>query len=483
MYNYRLLFLCLCFLFSIQVYAGSNDNKVKQSKKKGWAASEYSGRRSDKDVRTVVLSKSFSWLSGSPADNEILSIGKSAQFFGFVSLRYESGRAAKRGSIGRAFYQITTPEQREIMLQAVREQAAPQAQWWSVRSDIMEHFESLLYTGQALDEAALETLAAQYGWLNAEVGLKESQAIAKLERTLTDAQWETLRAIRKTPDLANQMAASDKSIQDLESLSEDEKAHYEDLFAKAFSWITGTFKHRKVIPRGQPAQFFGFVAIRHKSGHGASRGEIAKRFEKILNHKQHGYIEQVVVGLKPWVKKYLATRTELLHEMELLRSEENQFDIKRYKELAVKLGMLEIICASIEATHYEKIERSMSESQKQKMMALRADYILDATQMASVSLEERGKTIMNLCSSCHNKGAGIAPNIDKLLDKHIASENYKYSDAMQKYAADKGIWTTENLDAFLASPQQTVPGTIMTFKGLTNPEDRRALIHYLQDTQ
>ena len=37
---------------------------------------------------------------------EKLSVGKTVQFFGFVSLRYSSGRTAQRGSRGGAFYNL-----------------------------------------------------------------------------------------------------------------------------------------------------------------------------------------------------------------------------------------------------------------------------------------------------------------------------------------------------------------------------------------
>ena len=40
----------------------------------------------------AMFSKEFAWLSGSPADNEKLSVGKAAQIFGFVAVRNTSGR-------------------------------------------------------------------------------------------------------------------------------------------------------------------------------------------------------------------------------------------------------------------------------------------------------------------------------------------------------------------------------------------------------
>ncbi len=153
-----------------------------------WNKSEYSGRHSPKDISMALYSKGFAWLSGSPADNEKLSIGKNAQFFGFVALRYQSGRVAKRGELGRAFHELATPEQREIMLEAAIAEQEPLAAWWETRSQILRKLEHHLYTGEAFDSLEMEALAREFGWLNAEVALQEARAYAAVEDLLTDDQ-------------------------------------------------------------------------------------------------------------------------------------------------------------------------------------------------------------------------------------------------------------------------------------------------------
>jgi cytochrome c len=42
------------------------------------------------------------------------------------------------------------------------------------------------------------------------------------------------------------------------------------------------------------------------------------------------------------------------------------------------------------------------------------------------------------------------------------------------------VWTARTLDRFLANPARTVPGTSMTYAGVPDPAERRALIAYLQ---
>ena len=49
--------------------------------------------------------------------------------------------------------------------------------------------------------------------------------------------------------------------------------------------------------------------------------------------------------------------------------------------------------------------------------------------------------------------------------------------------ASKGKWTKERLDAFLTSPQTVIPGTAMTFKGVSDPVQRTAIINYLAATE
>ena len=83
----------LC-LFAATSYA-QDGNRKNAKDSETWSAAEYSGLRGKKEVRTAMASKGFTWITGSPADNEKLSIGKNAQFFGFVALRYQSGRAGQ----------------------------------------------------------------------------------------------------------------------------------------------------------------------------------------------------------------------------------------------------------------------------------------------------------------------------------------------------------------------------------------------------
>lgn len=447
-----------------------------------WADSEYSGVRTEKNLRTAFTSKGFAWLSGSPADNEKLSIGKNAQFFGFVALRSESGRAANRGILGRAFYAISSDEQRALLEQAVYSESDSLSQWWETRARILRLYETHLYTGELIVSALAEELGAKFGRLGASVAIFEAKAFAALEDSLTDVQIAEIRRWRANPELAQEYSDTRVSVVGMER---EERKQLEDLFAKSFSWITGTAEDNEIIPLGQPAQFFGFVSIRHKSGHGANRGDIAKSFLKILDQEQETHITNGIEFQTPVVEQFLQRRHEFLEELELLRSQPKKFNYDRAMELASAMGLLEAKAGLIEATTYRHIRKSMSEVQITQMMALRSNYILDEFQVETLTFEQRGSQLAILCAGCHgvygeHQSGRIGPSLDHLFERPIASDSdFSYSDAMLEIG-DGRAWTSSMLDEFLADPELYLPGTKMEFQGLLKSEDRQALIAYLQ---
>jgi cytochrome c len=101
--------------------------------------------------------------------------------------------------------------------------------------------------------------------------------------------------------------------------------------------------------------------------------------------------------------------------------------------------------------------------------------------LASASVD-KGAEVFKKCGACHNaeKGGsnGIGPNLYGVVGgPHAHSATFSYSDAM---AATKGkTWGWDELNAWLTSPKAYVPGTKMAFAGIGKPEDRAAVIAYL----
>ncbi len=98
-----------------------------------------------------------------------------------------------------------------------------------------------------------------------------------------------------------------------------------------------------------------------------------------------------------------------------------------------------------------------------------------------------GEKVFAKCKACHTIGAGatnkIGPMLTGVVGRKIASvEGYQYSPAMTKFA-EKGAWTPELLEQYLADPKKVVPGTKMVFPGIKKPEDLKSLIAYMQSAK
>lgn len=100
--------------------------------------------------------------------------------------------------------------------------------------------------------------------------------------------------------------------------------------------------------------------------------------------------------------------------------------------------------------------------------------------LASASAE-RGATVAKQCGVCHNfeegQGPKIGPDLYGIVDRPIASvKGFNYTPALK---AKGGKWTFAALNKWLTNPRADVPGTAMTFAGLSNEKQRADVIAYL----
>ncbi len=101
--------------------------------------------------------------------------------------------------------------------------------------------------------------------------------------------------------------------------------------------------------------------------------------------------------------------------------------------------------------------------------------------LASADMAQ-GAKLSKMCAACHTfeKGGAnrVGPNLNGIVGaKHAHMADFSYSDAMK---AKGGTWTVEELNQFLWNPKKTIPGTKMAFAGLKKPEDRAAMVKWLQ---
>ncbi len=93
----------------------------------------------------------------------------------------------------------------------------------------------------------------------------------------------------------------------------------------------------------------------------------------------------------------------------------------------------------------------------------------------------RGELLSYACIVCHTLGPGegrlIGPNLNGIFGRPAASApDFPYSDALQEAGI---VWTPAQLDAWLARPDDFVPGNLMVFAGIYSVADRTDLLAYL----
>jgi cytochrome c len=98
---------------------------------------------------------------------------------------------------------------------------------------------------------------------------------------------------------------------------------------------------------------------------------------------------------------------------------------------------------------------------------------------------ELGAQVFKRCAACHtdSKGGpnGVGPNLYGVVGGPVGAHAPGFS-----YTADLkalgGTWDWEKLNKWLSGPKALVPGTKMSFAGLSKPEDRANVIAYLNST-
>ncbi|WP_407965625.1 c-type cytochrome [Bartonella sp. C271] len=96
---------------------------------------------------------------------------------------------------------------------------------------------------------------------------------------------------------------------------------------------------------------------------------------------------------------------------------------------------------------------------------------------------ENGRKIFRQCAICHaSKPDGsnrVGPSLWEIVDRPLASvKNFSYSKVLRANSDKK--WDFFTLDRYIQSPRQAFPGTIMSFRGIKNDQDRADLLLYLR---
>jgi cytochrome c len=106
-----------------------------------------------------------------------------------------------------------------------------------------------------------------------------------------------------------------------------------------------------------------------------------------------------------------------------------------------------------------------------------------APLLASADVKSGDLFAHKVCTACHtfDKGGknGVGPNLYGVVERPRDSEpGFGYSPAMEKFKGQP--WTFDALNDWLYKPSAYVPGTRMSFAGITNDKQRADVIAYLR---
>ncbi|AQX27472.1 MULTISPECIES: c-type cytochrome [unclassified Bartonella] len=96
---------------------------------------------------------------------------------------------------------------------------------------------------------------------------------------------------------------------------------------------------------------------------------------------------------------------------------------------------------------------------------------------------ENGRKVFRQCAICHtskrDESNRIGPSLWGIVNRPFAIvKNFSYSKVLRANSDRK--WDFFTLDRYIQSPRQAFPGTIMSFRGIKNDQDRADLLLYLR---
>lgn len=433
-----------------------------------------------KQLRDAIASRTLTWLTGSSSNNDYVSVGRMANYFGFVALRVSSGQSVSRSTVAKQTLAVLNSKQQRQLIALLDLQLAPHKQTQQSRFEMNRALEGILI-GEELSRDEFLVLGGAYGAAEAELGRVIAQVLGIVSQTLTEKQRAKLTAIREA-HVAGEGERIKVRGQRLK-LPREQKKELVNVAARLLSWTTGTEEHNDFEVVGKPSQHFGFVSLRMASNHGVRRGAVAQEVWALLTDTQQQSLATAASQNAEEFEQFLAARAKLMRVLETARSGKT-IDAKAVQRLGAAVGVVEASMTWTQAMAMLEVRNTLSDAQSEALLQLRQKYTPNAKEELPSDPLDRGRQLFAQCVLCHDNNAQLAvgPGLAGIVGRDIASdENFpRYSSALREFARAQGQWNASRLDRFLQSPKTLVPGTYMGFDGLSSKRDRTALIEFLK---
>jgi cytochrome c len=88
------------------------------------------------------------------------------------------------------------------------------------------------------------------------------------------------------------------------------------------------------------------------------------------------------------------------------------------------------------------------------------------------------------CTTCHDVTKGgankVGPHLWSVVNRQVAGvSDFNYSSGMKDHVAKSKTWSLDSMNEFLWSPPKSVPGTMMSFAGISKDQERANVIAYM----
>jgi cytochrome c2 len=432
----------------------------------------------EEKLRQAIASRTLTWLTGSSSNNDYVSVGRLANFFGFVALRVSSNHSLSRSAVAKETLHVLNKRQQNELVSLVEEQKVAFQNVQTARFDMNRALEGLL-VGEEISREDFLMLGERYGAAEAELGRVIGQRLGEVGTSLTAAQKTKLSNIREQYVSGNASKTKIKGIKT--KLSKADKKELINLGARLLSWTTGNESFNDFEVVGKPSQHFGFVSLRIESNHGVKRGAVANEVLDLLSADQKTPIDRSTHYNIDAFDEFMTLRKSLMRTLEVALDGKviNHEDVL---EIGSKMGRKEADMTWSQAMAMLEVRDNMTDAQRTALLDLRSKYTGKSSKQPD-DLFSRGRQLYAQCTLCHSEnGASVGPTLTNLINRDVASDSdyTNYSSAIKNFSIQNPVWSEALLDEFLRAPKETMPGTYMGYNGLEDKGDRKALLLYLK---